>query len=158
MIAVTFALPAESQKFLRSLGRKSRDDRNGISVIRSELDDRTIEVLHTGVGEKVCRQRIGKFLQDQHFDYLISAGFAGALTDDLRVGDLVLAEYFSTVDLGKRWSSLSSLPIQMANLLTIPVKSEKHLPAKREGARCTWRRYSSRVRALGVAVRCFRFE
>src|SRR5262245_22950220 len=113
MIAITFALPAESQEFLRSLGSKSRVDRNGVRIIRSEIDDRTIEVLHTGVGEKVCRQRIGKFLQDQHFDCLISAGFAGALTDDLRVGDLLLAENFSTINLGQKWSSLSSLPIHL---------------------------------------------
>ena len=35
------------------------------------------------------------FLQDRQFDYLISAGFAGALREDLQVGDLVLAENFS---------------------------------------------------------------
>jgi nucleoside phosphorylase len=120
MIAVTFALPAESQRFLRSLGNKSRADRNGIQIIRGRIDDRVIEVLHTGVGEKVCRQRIGKFLAGQQFDCLISAGFAGALTDDLRVGDLLLAKNFSTVDLGQRWSSLSTSPIHLADMLTVP--------------------------------------
>jgi nucleoside phosphorylase len=120
MIAVTFALPAESQEFLHSLGRKSRGDRNGISVIRSKIDDRSIEVLHTGVGEKVCRQRIGKFLEDQQFDCLISAGFAGALSDDLQIGDLLLAENFSTVDLNEVRASLSGLSIHVANLLTMP--------------------------------------
>jgi nucleoside phosphorylase len=120
MIAVTFALPAESREFLRSLGNKSRADRNGIQIIRGRIDDRVIEVLHTGVGEKVCRQRIGKFLAGQQFDCLISAGFAGALTDDLRVGDLLLAKNFSTVDLGQRWSSLSTSPIHLADMLTVP--------------------------------------
>ena len=60
MIAVTFALPAESSAFLRRLGNKSRNDRQGIRTIRGKIDDRTIEVLHTGVGEKTCRQRIGE--------------------------------------------------------------------------------------------------
>lgn len=119
MIAVTFALPAESQGFLRSLGSKSRGDRNGIATMRGKIDDRSVEVLHTGVGEKVCRQRIGKFLAGQQFDCLISAGFAGALTDDLRVGDLLLAKNFSTVDLGQRWSSLSTSPIHLADMLTV---------------------------------------
>ena len=59
MIAVTFALPAESSEFLRRLDNKSKSDRNGIKMIHGKIDDRTIEVLHTGVGEKTCRPRIG---------------------------------------------------------------------------------------------------
>jgi nucleoside phosphorylase len=121
MIAVTFALPAESQEFLHSLGNKSRSDRNGIRTIRGEIDNRTIEVLHTGVGEKVCRQRVAKFLQDQEFACLISAGFAGALNDQLQVSDILLAKNFSTVDLGETRSLLSGLPTRIANLLTVPV-------------------------------------
>ena len=106
------------------LGSKSQIDPNNIPIIRGKIDDRQIEILHTGVGEKVCRQRLGKFLQDQQFDCLISAGFAGALTNDLRIGDLLLAKNFSTVDLGERWSSLSSLPIHFADILTVPALIE----------------------------------
>lgn len=124
VIAVTFALPAESQEFLRSLGRKSRIDRNNMPIIRGKIDDRQIEILHTGVGEKACRQRLEKFFQGMQFECLISAGFAGALSDDLRVGDLVLAKNFSTVDLGERWSALSSLPIHIADMLTVPALIE----------------------------------
>ena len=119
MIAVTFALAAESSEFLRCLRDRSHADRNGIRTIRGKIDDRTIEVLHTGVGENVCRQHMAKFLQDQHFDYLISAGFAGALNDQLQVGDLLLAKNFSTVEPENR-SSLSGLPIYSADLLTVP--------------------------------------
>ena len=120
MIAVTFALPAESQKFLRLLGNKFRVDRNGVRTIRGSNDHRAVEVLHTGVGEKVCRQRMIKFLEDQHFDYLISAGFAGALNDDLQVGDLFLAENFSTIDPTETPALLSGSPIHIAKLLTVP--------------------------------------
>ena len=120
MIAVTFALPAESQEFLRLLTSKSRVDRNGIRTIRGSSDDRTVEVLHTGVGEKVCRQRVAKFLEDQHFNYLISAGFAGALSDDLQIGELLLAKNFSTVDLSETPTLLSGSPIHIADLLTVP--------------------------------------
>jgi adenosylhomocysteine nucleosidase len=129
MIAITFALPAESQEFLLSLSNKSRGDRNGIPTTRGKIDDRAIEVLHTGVGENVCRQRMAKFLSatgrirrgehDQHFDYLISAGFAGALNDQLQLGDLLLAKNFSTVRTKENFS-LSSLHIHMADLLTVP--------------------------------------
>ena len=120
MIAVTFALPAESQEFLRSLGSKSQVNRNGIRTIRGRSDHHAIEVLHTGVGEKVCRQRVAKFLEEQHFNYLISAGFAGALSDDLQIGDLLLAKNFSTVDLSETPALLSGSPIHIADLLTVP--------------------------------------
>ena len=133
MIAVTFALPAESSEFLRRLRDKSHTERDGVRAIRAKIEDRTIEVLHTGVGEKVCRQRLGKFLsarrmaggirgneQDRQFDCLISAGFAGALDNDLKIGDLLLAENFSTVHLSEARASLSGLHIQIANLLTVP--------------------------------------
>jgi nucleoside phosphorylase len=133
MIAVTFALPAESSEFLRRLHDKSHTDRDGVRAIRGKIEDRAIEVLHTGVGEKVCRQRLGKFLsarrtagrirggeQDQQFDCLISAGFAGALDNDLKIGDLLLAENFSTAHLRETRASLSGLHIHIANLLTVP--------------------------------------
>src|SRR6266699_5861743 len=120
MIAVTFALPAESLRFLRSLHNKRRSDRNGIKTVSGEISDHAIEVFHTGVGEKVCRRQMRKFLQDREFDCLISAGFAGALDDQLHVGDLLLARNFSTVELSAARSALSSLSIHTADLLTLP--------------------------------------
>ncbi len=148
VIAVTFALPAESSEFLRRLSNKSRADRNGVRIIRGNLDDRDIEILHTGVGEKVCRQRLGKFFsatgrirrgeQDQQFDLLISAGFAGALNEELRAGDLFLAKNFSTFDLNERRSLFSSLPIRIGDLLTVPAlidsREERNNMAREVGA------------------------
>jgi nucleoside phosphorylase len=118
VIAVTFALPAESSEFLRRLRNKSRADRNGIKTIRGEIDDREIELLYTGVGEKVSRERVGKFLNNQQFEFLISAGFAGALNDQLHSGDLLFARNFSTLDLTER-QSFPSLLIHQADLLTM---------------------------------------
>ena len=119
-IAVTFALPAESSQFMRRLRNKSRADRNGISVVRGTINDRTVEVVHTGVGEKICRERIEKFLEDAQFHILISTGFAGALSSRLRVNDLLLAQNFSTVDLKKAQESLSALSVRATDLLTLP--------------------------------------
>src|SRR6202030_3733087 len=134
MIAVTFALPAESSDFLRRLRNQSRTDRSGIRTIRGTIDDRTVEVLHTGVGEKVCRQRVANFLRGQQFDLLISTGFAGALNNQLQVGDLLLAKNFSTVELNSRRKSFSSLPIHEVDLLTVSAlidSSEKRLEIAR---------------------------
>jgi adenosylhomocysteine nucleosidase len=137
MIAVTFALPAESSDFLRRLSNQSRTDRNGTRIIRGHIDDREIQVLHTGVGEKACRDRVGKFLEDQQFDLLISTGFAGALNDQLQIGDLLLAKNFSTIDLNEK-RSFSTLPIHTADLLTasalIDSSEERNNIARASGA------------------------
>jgi nucleoside phosphorylase len=117
-IAVTFALPAESSEFLRRLGNRSRASRNGIKIVRGTIGHRSIEVIHTGVGEKICKERIGKFLENQQFDFLISSGFAGALNHELQVNDLLLARNFSTVDL--KHASLSNVSIYAASMLTVP--------------------------------------
>ena len=120
MIAVTFSLPAESSGFLNRLHNRTRSNRNGAATIRGKIDNRAIEIFHTGVGEKVCRQRMVRFLQDRQLDCLISAGFAGALNDQLNIGDLLLAQNFSTAELSKARSLLVNLPIHVANLLTVP--------------------------------------
>jgi nucleoside phosphorylase len=138
MIAVTFALPAESSVFVRRLRDKTGIDRNGVRIVRGTMADQLIEVLHTGVGEEVCRERMAKFLQDQQFDLLISTGFAGSLSEELKVGDLLLAENFSTLDLNERPSLLASFPIHTADLLTVPApidsSDERNRIARTSGA------------------------
>jgi adenosylhomocysteine nucleosidase len=137
-IAVTFALPAESSEFLRRLGNRSRLDRNDISIVRGTIDHRSIEVLHTGVGENICRQRIGKFLANQQFDFLVSAGFAGSLNHELQVNDLLLAKNFLTLDPKHTQSSLSNVSIYAANMLTVPAlidsSEERQRIARESGA------------------------
>ena len=118
MIAVTFALPTESSEFLRRLGNKSRANRNGIRIVRGTIGHRSVEVIHTGVGKNISRKRIEKFLENQQFDFLVSAGFAGSLNDELQVNDLLVAKNFSTVDL--KHASLSNVSIYAANMLTVP--------------------------------------
>jgi nucleoside phosphorylase len=138
MIAVTFALPAESSEFLRRFGNKSRVDRNGLNIVHGTIDHHSIEVLHTGVGETVCRQRIGKFLENQQFDFLLSTGFAGSLNHDLQVNDIFLAKNFLTLDPNQAQSSLSNMSIYAANMLTvssmIDSNEERERIARKSGA------------------------
>ena len=137
-IAVTFALPAESSEFLRRLGNKSRANRNGLSIVHGTIDHRSVEVLHTGVGENICRQRIGKFFENQQFDFLISTGFAGSLNHQLQVNDLLLAKNFLTLDAKQTQSCLSNVSIYAANMLTVPAlvdsSEERERVARESGA------------------------
>lgn len=83
MIAVTFALPNESSEFVRRLRRKDG------------LPPEEVRVFHTGVGETMTRSRLPDLWKGEQPRLLISAGFAGAVSEQLRVGDLLLAENFS---------------------------------------------------------------
>ena len=90
MTVVTFALPAESSAFIRLL----KDIRRDGAILRGTLEDRTSQVciLHTGVGMSKCAERIGNFLRHEKPQLLIASGFCGGTTDELRPGDLVIAE------------------------------------------------------------------
>lgn len=118
MIAVTFALPTESAGFRRLLRERERHRYGNAEVIRGKIDNRAVEILHTGVGEKLCRNRLATFLQDRQFDLLISAGFAGALDDRLEVGDIVIARNFSTTRIAAD-SLLRDLPVKVCDLTTV---------------------------------------
>jgi nucleoside phosphorylase len=99
MIAIAFALPAESSDFVRLLTKPVIYAREGMESIRGQIHGRSVAVFHTGVGEKRCRTHIKNFLRQQQFKYLISAGFAGALDEELRIGNLLLSENFSSPEL-----------------------------------------------------------
>jgi nucleoside phosphorylase len=138
MIAVTFALPAESSELLKRLSNRTEFHRNGVSIVRGTIGASELEVTHTGVGEKVCRERVAKFLEDQQFELLISSGFAGALDDQLEPGDLLLAQNFSTLESGRKRSCFSELRIRTGNLLTVPVlidsSEQRRKIARKSGA------------------------
>lgn len=97
MIVVTFALPAESSAFVRLLKSIKRDG----AILRGTLENRTPEVcvLHTGVGASKCEERVGNFLRDERPQLLIASGFCGGTSDELRPGDLVIADNASELRL-----------------------------------------------------------
>lgn len=99
MIAITFALPAESSDFVRLLENRGAVSREGVETIRGHLHGKSLVVIHTGVGKKTSRERMETILRRERFEYLISAGFAGALEKDLQVGHLLVADNFSSPSL-----------------------------------------------------------
>src|SRR2546423_12214395 len=99
MIAITFALPAESSDFVRLLERPILISREGVENIRGRLHGKLVDVIHTGVGKMACRERMEVMLRRERFEYLISAGFAGALEKELRVGHLLVADNYSSAKL-----------------------------------------------------------
>jgi adenosylhomocysteine nucleosidase len=91
MIGITFALPAESSYLRRRVSEVRREG----DLFVGKIDNRDVAILHTGVGAKNCNERIETLLHKARPRLVISSGFAGAVIDDVEIGDLILAENFS---------------------------------------------------------------
>ena len=89
MIGITFALPSESSDLVRRVRAVERSD----NLLSGKIAHRDVTILHTGVGAK--NQRLEFLLHKARPRLVISTGFAGAVSEQLRVGDLVLAQNFS---------------------------------------------------------------
>ncbi len=135
MIAITFALPTESS----DLRRRLRDARKDGDFLSGSIDDRAVAILHTGVGAKNCSARMEALLHKARPRVVISSGFAGAVAEELQVGDLVLAENFSDQDLLTRAERvLHDLKPRVAKLFTatsiIDSTAERNEIARESGA------------------------
>ncbi len=91
MIGITFALSSESSGLVHRL----REARHHDNLVSGKIDDRNVTVLHTGVGAKNCNARLETLLHKARPSLVISSGFAGGVSEQLRVGDLILAQNFS---------------------------------------------------------------
>lgn len=90
-MAITFALPTESSDLIRQL----RQPENVDNLLFGKIGDRDVTIVHTGVGAENCNERLEILLHKARPEFVITAGFAGAVAENLAVGDLILAENFS---------------------------------------------------------------
>lgn len=102
---VTFALPAESRPFVKTLAAEApilpRGRAPRLPTHVGHHGERDLTVVHTGVGDSSDgRGRLRAVLgAADGARWVISAGYAGGLAPDLRVGDLVLGRNHSDTGL-----------------------------------------------------------
>jgi len=119
MIAISFALPAESSGLVGLLREKKRASSDGGKIVYGKIDNHSVAILHTGVGRKSCEPKIDNFLRLEQPRCLISSGFAGAGREDFQVGDLIVAENFSDRELvSKAQRILVGGNVRIAKLFT----------------------------------------
>ncbi len=115
MIGITFALPAESSGLRNHL----RDKRKEGDLVSGRLGDHAIAICHTGVGATHSNRVMEQLLHKARPRLVISSGFAGAVANDLKVRDLILAENFSDpVLLGRAKEILSDRQARTVKLFT----------------------------------------
>ncbi len=116
MIAVIFALPAESRDFRRR--------------VAGSAFARQVHVTHSGAGPDAAARHIARVLADRP-EFIIATGFAGGLDPALRVGEVVVATNDSSPELRARAGNVASGAFAHADL---PVES---VTAKAALARAT---------------------
>ncbi len=115
MIVLSFALPEESKGIVARLAGAKRSGPATLPVIAGTLAGREVMVVHSGMGMASATARIGQFLETHTPGALIAAGFGGALSGDLRIGDIVVAQNFSHAPL---LATLAALPARRGDLIT----------------------------------------
>ncbi len=88
-IAILFALPDESGDFRRAMTIERHQGLGFGLTVQGMIDGIPIVVAHTGVGEGAAAHRTGQIIREHSPAALISAGFAGGLHPDARVGRVI---------------------------------------------------------------------
>jgi len=135
MIGITFALPAESSGLRKQLRERRKDH----GLVFGKIGGNTVAICHTGVGAKNCNQCMEALLHKARPKLVISSGFAGAISSDLKVSDLILAENFSDlVLLGRAKEILSDRKTRAVKLFTsaaiVDSMTERNEIARASGA------------------------
>lgn len=135
---VLFALAREAMDFLPLL-QDIQPMSAPIPVRRGMLDDAVILTLQTGVGSSAMRRALS-WLDSQTASAtwrpraIISAGFGGALTEDLKVGDVLQADEVTDPS-GEVWRMSPPFVLPAARFVTSPQLAGT-LEDRRRLARC----------------------
>ncbi len=98
-VAVVFALAREATAFRCTFRARKRV---AAAPCRAEWCDEQVLVLETGVGPEAVARALRWLLAQAPVGLIVSAGFSGALSPNLRVGELVWAEEVVELD-GSAW-------------------------------------------------------
>ena len=90
MIALFYALEAEIRELKKAPGFNVLSSPGG-NPLRANFKGRDLLLVATGVGKDLARQAAERTLREYPVSDVISTGFAGALNEKTRAGDVVIA-------------------------------------------------------------------
>src|SRR4051812_27035776 len=98
MLAITFSLPDESREFVQLLQVEESVGSGVGSSIRGTLAGVPLIVWHIGVGRERARLEAAQLLAVVKPETVICAGYGGALSPDLRLGEIVVDHRGATLE------------------------------------------------------------
>lgn len=87
--AIVFALSSELMPTARSLGAPS----SRLKEPQIILDNKKVALVKSGIGRERAIKAAEKVISEFHPEIIISAGFCGALVENLKVGDIVISDF-----------------------------------------------------------------
>jgi len=119
VIVLSFALPEESKGVVRHIAGATRSGPATLPVIVGTLAGRQVVVIHTGMGMDSAAGRVESLLDGHTPSLWIAAGFGGALSPDLKIGDIVAAGNFSDPGLLAAIADITVFPARTGSLVTV---------------------------------------
>lgn len=111
-VGLIAAMPQESNALLRYINDPKRTMLGGFRGARFRLMDRDCVLITSGMGIKCAMEGTRTLVATTNPHLLVSFGIAGAVNNDLNIGDVVIAESAYLLENGvpgKRWT-LAPLP------------------------------------------------
>lgn len=99
-IGMIAAMPQESGALLRRIGEWERTMFGPFRGYRFRLFDRNCLLVQSGMGIRRAMDATHALLKATSPQFLVSFGVAGAVKDDLQIGDVVVARYTCLLDKG----------------------------------------------------------
>lgn len=90
-IGIIYALELEISPFKKILRNKKFIKKEGLHILSGNLGKINFLLARCGIGTISSYQVSKKLLQNFKLDRIISAGFAGALDESLKIGDVILS-------------------------------------------------------------------
>lgn len=116
MYAIVTALREEVSRYLRRGDFRESSQSNGVGVFESSSHPDVV-VLEGGVGRENAEEATRYALKTYSPEFIISAGFAGAVTPELKAGNLFLCNRISAMDgPPATWSEAGAKPFQSADV------------------------------------------
>ncbi len=110
MIAIVSSTREEIKGIETSLSKSEEGEWEGVRYISGKISDESLLLGITGVGIKKARKATSFIIQKFKPDLVISAGFGGALSPGLKVGDIVIGEWVLSLKKNEKRVLLSDLP------------------------------------------------
>jgi adenosylhomocysteine nucleosidase len=96
-IGIITAMPEETQAAVHALGGAHKILIGRLAVQQGSLAGHEIVIIEAGMGFDNAATAAGKLINSTRPDLIISAGFCGGISADLRVGDVVVARALAIV-------------------------------------------------------------
>jgi adenosylhomocysteine nucleosidase len=99
VLIIAFPTEYEAAEFVAGLSGRKKEIISGVPCYRGNLEKAAVLVIISGMGGKMSAQRVRAVLSREQADIFIMAGFAGALNTELKKGQVIVADRYSSRDL-----------------------------------------------------------